>query len=455
MYHADDTIAAIASAPPGAARGIVRISGPAVLSILNRCFRAQADDDLSAISRATVTSGTIAIGEPRACDLPAEVYYWPDERSYTRQSAAEIHTIGSPPLIAAVLATVCAAGARPAEPGEFTLRAFLAGRLDLTQAEAVLGVVDARGERELARALDQLAGGLARPLGQLRERLLELLADLEAGLDFVEEDIEFVSRPQIAAQLDEAADLLARTGAQLVGRHRSDEPPRVVLVGWPNVGKSSLFNALVGPGAALVSDTPGTTRDYLTATLALGATNCQLVDTAGHEAASGEGEIGRMALQMTDAQAEACDLALLCLDATRPPNAWEREQLAASSDDRRLVVLTKADQPLVAAAPAGALPTSAATGAGLDSLRRRIADVLADIAPSESSGSPTAQRCAECMRIAQRALGDAAELNSQAAGEELIAAELRAALAELGKIVGAVYTDDILDRIFSRFCIGK
>ena len=454
MYHTDDTIAAIASAP-GAARGIVRISGPGVLSILQASFRAETQEDLAEVSHATVVAGTIELHGSRRCALPADVYLWPDQRSYTRQSAAEIHTIGSPPLVSAVLATVCQAGARPAEPGEFTLRAFLAGRLDLTQAEAVLGVVDARGERELARALAQLAGGLARPLESLREKLLELLADLEAGLDFVEEDIEFVSRRQIGEQLDDAAALLARARAQLTGRRRGDELPRVVLFGWPNVGKSSLFNALLRPGSALVSDEPGTTRDYLNATLELGPTRCQLIDTAGQEPKGAEGEIGHAAGQLAAEQAGTCDLALLCLDATRPCNAWERDQLAATAEHGRLVVWTKCDRPWDAEMPHDAIATSAVTGAGLDELRRQLVGALAEIEPSESSPSLTAQRCAESMRAAEQSLQHAVELNASAAGEELVAAELRRALSELGKVVGAVYTDDILDRIFSRFCIGK
>lgn len=454
MYDPDDTIAAIASASAGAARGIVRISGPDVLSILGACFRARGEANLAAISRATVTSGTIVLGGLRQPELPSDVYYWPTQRSYTRQSTAEIHTIGSPPLVSAVLATVCNAGARLAEPGEFTLRAFLAGRLDLTQAEAVLGVIDARSKRELSHALEQLAGGLARPLKNLRDKLLDLLADLEAGLDFVEEDIEFVSRHQIGQQLDEAADLLARTSAQLADRRRSDELPRVVLVGCPNVGKSSLFNALTR-GAALVSDTPGTTRDYLTATLELDAARCQLIDTAGQNSPGEERQIDHMAGQLTATQAESCTLALFCLDATRPPNAWERDQLAAKPERGRLVVVTKCDQASGAQLPEGAIATSAVTGAGLDDLRRQLARAIAEIEPSESTGSLTAGRCAESMHAAEASIQHARSLNASAAGEELVAAELRTALTELGKVVGAVYTDDILERIFSRFCIGK
>jgi tRNA modification GTPase len=192
MYHTDDTICAIASAPAGAARGIVRLSGPGTIAVLERCFRCADTTSLEQVRVASVLVGTVAMDQSRVV-LDADVYLWPGGRSYTRQDAAEIHTIGSPPLLSALVRTVCAAGARLAEPGEFTLRAFLAGRLDLTQAEAVLGIIDARSDEQFRTALEQLAGGLARPLDRLRGTLLDLLAHLEAGLDFVEEDIQFVT----------------------------------------------------------------------------------------------------------------------------------------------------------------------------------------------------------------------------------------------------------------------
>jgi tRNA modification GTPase len=392
---------------------------------------------------------------PAGRSLPADVYVWPTNRSYTREPAAEIHTLGSPPLLEAVLSALCQAGARVARPGEFTLRAFLAGRIDLTQAEAVLGVVDAQGEQQLQTALAQQAGGLAQPLSRIRERLLSLLADLEAGLDFVEEDIEFVSRLDVARQLDDALRLVARTAVQLTSRRRSDELARVVLTGQPNVGKSSLFNALSRSGSALVSDTPGTTRDYLVAELDPGSCRCQLVDTAGHQSPEAAGEIGRTAGGLAARETESCDVQLLCLDASRPPNSWERGQLAANHAPRRLVVVTKCDLARAADLPADAIATSAVTGAGLDELRCRLARLLADEGPAESAVGLTVERCAESIRAARESLERAVELNAEAAGEELVAAEIRSALTELGKVVGAVYTEDILDRIFSRFCIGK
>jgi tRNA modification GTPase len=458
MYHTDDTIAAIASAPGGSARGIVRASGPGVPAILRACFHPREPVDLASISAPSVVPGTIVVSSPPA-ELPAELYLWPTARSYTREKLAELHTIGSPPLVAAVLAALCGAGARLAEPGEFTLRAFLAGRIDLAQAEAVIGVVDAHGPRELQSALAQLAGGLTRPLHRLRESLVELLAHIEAGLDFAEEDIRFITPDEIQRQLDDAAALVEQTALQLDKRARRDSLPSVVLLGWPNTGKSSLFNALAGGGQALVADRPGTTRDYLTFALDLDGVGCQLVDTAGRErfdesADAGDHEIERSAQDLAGAQARDSDAIVLCLDATRPLNEWERDELAANPPQPRLVILTKCDAQRRAEPPCPAIETSAKTGLGLPELRAALRAAIETL-DRDHAGRLTADRAGDSLRAAGDALARAAQSNRETAGEELIAGELRAALDELGKVVGTTYTDDILHRIFTRFCIGK
>src|SRR4051794_6913780 len=245
-YHTDDTICAIATAPGSVARGIVRISGPAAIDIAGRLIEPTTRVQVKEIGRPTALPCHIqfALGG-RASAVPCDLFAWPCNRSYTREPVVELHTIGSRPILEAVQNAVCHAGARLAETGEFTLRAFLAGRLDLTQAEAVLGVIDATAETDLSAALDQLAGGLARPLHQLREDLLQLLAELEAGLDFVEEDIEFVSSAEVVNRLRSADDLLETVEQQLSARHTTSCATQIALIGPPNAGKSSLFNALV------------------------------------------------------------------------------------------------------------------------------------------------------------------------------------------------------------------
>jgi tRNA modification GTPase len=367
---------------------------------------------------------------------------------------AELHTLGSPPLLDAALRALCAAGARLAEPGEFTLRAFLAGRLDLTQAEAVLGVIDARSRRELDVALSQLAGGLAGPLRQLRERLLDLLAHLEAGLDFVDEDIEFVSAAQLQDELAEAAAAVARLESQMASRGESADECRIVLVGWPNVGKSSLMNALVGEPAAIVSDVAGTTRDYLTRRTSLHGLPCVLIDTAGVETES-RGGVSDIAQTLATRQAQQAHVQLVCLDATRRLNAWERAVLEAEAPPHRIVVLTKIDGLRATDFASAAVETSSLTGEGMAALRRAIFDVLGTLAAEEGCVAGTALRCRESVRRAADSLAHARQAAEDQRGEELVAAEIRLALDELGQVLGAVYTDDVLERIFSRFCIGK
>ncbi len=496
MHPLDDTIVAIASPPGGAARGIVRLSGPAVRATLADCFRTEHAQQLPVVARTEVICGSLRL-EGFSSPLPCEVYLWPDGRSYTGQPVAELHTLGSPPLLHAVVTALCAAGARLAEPGEFTLRAFLAGRIDLSQAEAVLGVIDAADRRQLDVALAQLAGGLAAPLKRLRDSLVDLLADLEAGFDFADEDLPFITAHELNQRLAEAAEQVAGLRRQMASRGETAATLRAVLVGWPNVGKSSLFNALTRHSAALVCEHPGTTRDYLTSELDLDGVRCELIDTAGM-AADPPGhldELEQAAQAVSARQSRQAAVQILCLDATRPPNQWERDELQQPPDGVRVVVWTKIDlaKPADAAGAAGpsarpcataspeavpsqapqgallaskqwhtadplcrAVPTSSVTGEGIDVLRDKLREAVLSAEASDAGVvAGTAVRCRESLRLASASLNRAARLARRGTGEELVAAEVRAALDELGKVVGAVYTDDVLDRIFSRFCIGK
>ncbi len=452
--NVEDTIAAIATAPGGAMRGIVRLSGPHVQSCLQSCFRSCQDVDWLRRKDNWVISGELELPTPLG-KIPCDLHLWPGARSYTRQPVAELHTIGSPPLLDAVLKVVCAAGARLAEPGEFTLRAFLAGRLDLTQAEAVLGLIDARNRQQFNVALSQLAGGVHETLHDLRSQLLDLLAHLEAGLDFVEEDIEFISAAQLDSQLGEAIALVTRLADQMRSRGTSSDAFRVVLTGWPNVGKSSLMNALVGQSAAIVSDVAGTTRDYVTRRAAVLGLNCLFVDTPGTETETDRIGVSQIAQTLAGQQAEQADVQLLCLDATRRLNEWEREILGAEQPSNRIFVLTKVDDVHATDLHHDSLPTSSRSGVGIPELRRAIATCILDDLASESVVAGTAIRCRESLRLTAESLQHARKAVRDGIGEEIVAAETRLALDELAKVVGAVYTDDILERIFSRFCIGK
>jgi tRNA modification GTPase len=442
----EDTIAAIASAPGGGARGIVRISGPQTPAIVASVFAADSQTQIAA-NRPSVFGGELKL--PRSLPpCPALLYLWPTERSYTRRPAAELHLPGSPPLLEAALDAVSKAGARLARPGEFTLRAFLAGRLDLTQAEAVLGVIDARGQAELEASLRQLAGGLARPLHELRQRLLDLLAHLEAGLDFVDEDIEFITAAELTRDLSAAADQVRTIADQLQSRGEAGRLPRVVLVGATNAGKSSLFNSLAGGEAAIVSPIAGTTRDYVACRVRLEGVECLLIDTAG-EVASETEPLAAAAQNAMREQAQQADLTLLCVDASDQDADVD---LNKAEDHPSLLVWTKCD---LAAATREGLATSSRTGQGIVELRRAIGVALHAAFAEASSVVGTAERCRDSLRLAAESLGRASDAARAEMGEELVAAEIRTALDAIGQVVGAVYTDDLLDRVFSRFCIGK
>jgi tRNA modification GTPase len=459
QFAADDTIAALASAPGPAERGILRLSGPDVVAVLDSLFTPH-DPECWARSRLPRRHpGTVTLPALRS-PLPAAVYLWPRSRSYTGQAAAELHTVGSPPLLEAVLTELYRRNARPARPGEFTLRAFLAGRIDLVQAEAVLEVIDSAGPPALEAALRQLAGGISGRIREVHDGLVDLLADLEAGLDFVEEDIEFVSREFVVERLESAQGIVSGLLARASDRMVSPSRIRVALAGLPNAGKSTLFNALTGRPAALVSGDEGTTRDYLQAQLDWDGLPVELVDTAGWERPAGG--LSLVAQQLRDEQLQRADVVVWCTAADlpqrlRPADRELQVQLAATTS-RFVSVRTKSDLDSATATTTvgGAVSLSARTGAGLAEFQ----DVLRQLAgagPPEAGGllGSTAARCRESLHAAADAATRAIDAARSGWGDELIAAELRELIDALGRIVGATCTDDLLDRIFSRFCIGK
>lgn len=460
LPHLDDTIAAVASAPGAGVRGIVRISGRDLLHLLHRLV---ADLEVPASPSSIRCVIDLKSGSAESVGLDCDLYVWPTRRSYTGEPLAELHTVGSPPLLDMLLRTVLQAGAelpadtdcpgqkvRLAQPGEFTLRAFLAGRLDLTQAEAVLGVIDAQDLRHLQVALDQLAGGLSSRIIPLRAELLNLLADLEAGLDFADEALEFVSHAQLVSRLRQARDVVHDLQQHAGDRSVPNRLPRVVLVGPPNAGKSTLFNALAARDLALVSPERGTTRDYLAAELTWDGCAFMLVDTAGADDSTNS--IDAQAQNQRQAQLTAADLIIAC----SPPKFAAVDE-PANAD--HLSVRTMADLDLDAAARVSdrhGLTVSALTGEGLDELRQSIVQRLSRTSNGQGDWvASTAIRGRDALTQSAAALDRALEIAAAETDQAVLAIEIRDALDELGSIVGAVYTDDILDRIFSRFCIGK
>jgi len=443
-----DTIAAIGSPARGGVRGLVRVSGPEAFAIVFDGLLHPKAVPFRRLERRTGTLQVPGLTRP----LSVEVSGWPGPKTYTGQPLIEVQTTGSTPVLQAVLATYLSRGARLAEPGEFTLRAFLSGRIDLTQAEAVLGVIDAHTPEQLDGALKQLAGGLASPIMSLRDDLADTLAHLEANLDFADEaDVDLLGRSALASELARNGDKVANLAAKLGGRARATGRPRAVLVGAPNAGKSRLFNALIGRNQAIVSPTAGTTRDYLEAECECDGLLVDLVDTAGVDRSPTS--IAGMAQQAQVGQARIADLLLDC----RSGDSTDFELESTHDSPPRLTVWTKADLALPLAPDRFRSITIATTGEGLASLRSTIAQMIRSRATDGFGGGveSTAARCSEGLAAAARSLRSASEAVAADRGNELVAVDLRQAIDDLGRIVGAVVTDDLLDRIFRRFCIGK
>jgi tRNA modification GTPase len=437
-----DTIVALATAAGPGARAIVRLSGPASAAAVCAVF---SPAEQVPPPRNRFLSGQVSLPGVSS-PLPADLYFWHAPHSYTGQDMAELHTLSCMPLVELLVSTLLGAGYRSAQPGEFTMRAFLSGKLDLTRAEAVHAIIEASSRAELQGALAQLAGGMARPLGELRDDLLNLLADVEAGLDFADEDVRFVDQQELLLRLGKALAQVTLVGKQLDSRAVAGGAFRVVLAGRPNAGKSSLFNSLAG-GSALVSDIPGTTRDYLVRSFQAGSVMVELVDTPGWQATLEA--IGAQAQMLGREQQQRADLVILCLAAGAEASAEETALLARSTPPV-LRVATKCD---LHAAVEGWLTTSALTGAGLGNLRRVLEERAKERV--QPALAPSISRCKHHVTACLDHLRRAHAIVLYEDPPEILALELRETLEQLGEMVGAVYTEDLLDRIFSRFCIGK
>lgn len=449
-----DTIAAISSPNGAAIRSIVRLSGPDCWPLV-----AGVVTGIPESQPVTATSFPVETREmPGQPVIFGRLQSWPEGRSYTGQASIELH-LDVPNVIAdSVLRRCVDAGARLAEPGEFTFRAYAKGRIDLARAEAVAGIFQATSPEQLHVALGQLAGGLGQRIERLRGRLLDLTAWLEATLDFVEEaDVDPISRNVVAEELRGSAWELRRLSEVEAKRDRPVSNRRIVLVGRPNAGKSYLFNALCGSsGRALVSPVAGTTRDYLEAQADLGpGRNVVFVDTAG-EFETAE-PIDAQSQTLGRRERLLADLFLVCV----PVDAAESEIAAFDAvlptNVPRIVVRTKADLCEKGVISQNeAIRVSAATGLGLADLRRAMIDRLDRLEPEiDTVVAGTRVRAGEALRAAGKSLAQAAETMAASGGDELVAIDLRAAVESLDVVSGRDATEEMLDRIFSRFCIGK
>lgn len=453
------TIVAVASGVAPARRAIVRLSGHATRSIVSRLIDQEIHSNTATTLQGSAGLGSIS-GSWGSRRIDVDILYWPDHRSYTGEPCAELHLLGSLPIVESLVERLVALGATPAQRGEFTLRSFLAGKLDLPQAEAVLGVIEAETDGDLTAALQQLGGNLSKPVRRLRDQLLELTAHLEAGLDFVEEDIEFITPELLTEGLQRIADELATIVEQLRSRGARSRSASVVLVGLPNSGKSSLLNALVGSQRAIVSPNAGTTRDAVTVRVAIDGLMIELTDTAGIEELQ-EQSPRAIAQDVLQERLQRADVALLCLDLQQPPSeAWLCAQQAGlqSMLPTLLWVGTKADLAHDSELAARcALSVSAHDSISIERLKTKLARTLHETRGQLHSDAmhATATRCRGELELAQAAIERALDLVVHAMGEELVATELRIAIDDLSSVIGEVHSEDILGEIFGRFCIGK
>ena len=458
-YTLDDTIAAIATAPGSGALAILRVSGPQALRTADAVLRIEPGawrPRHAMLGAAHDSQGLV--------DEVLAVFF-PGPRSATGEDVVELTCHGSPYIQRRLLAALVRAGARPARPGEFTQRAFLNGRLDLAQAEAVCDLIRAGTHLAHRAALEQLSGGLSQAVAGLRAPILELLVQLEARLDHPDEDLPALPGPRVEAELSRLAEPVKRLLETFTTGRILREGARICIAGRPNAGKSSLLNALLGCRRAIVCDEPGTTRDTIEEPWDLQGLPAVLIDTAGlgHPAA---GSADAESLRRAEQALASSDLALLVVDGARPQapedSAAHRRILESSRADKRpvIMILNKCDLPQFSERTEDAtVRVSARTGAGLDALRRLVLSRLAPDAgrPEPGGIAVTSQRHSQALRrcAAELAEGVAAVQRHPDRWEELAARHLRESLAALDEIIGPAAPDEVLGEIFSRFCVGK
>ena len=452
-----ETIAAISTAYGEGGIGIIRISGPESLGILRRVF----------VCKGSLASRRMAFGritDPETGAVIDEVLavYMKGPRTYTGEDVAEIHCHGSIVSLRKTLALVLRQGARMAEPGEFTKRAFLNGRMDLSQAEAVIDVIKAKADAGYEAAVSQMEGDLSRRVREIRAKVLDILVDLTVNIDYPDEDIEQLTYEKLLADIEDAEDdieaLLATAGT---GR-MIKEGIRVAIVGRPNVGKSSLMNCLLRQSRAIVTEIPGTTRDTIEEAVSIRNIPVYLIDTAGIRETSDLVEM--IGIERTKEAFNSADLVVFIADASQPLTEEDEDILARLEGRRHLVLLNKTDlgnavtpRTLGDRSPNGdVLETCLITGEGIDKIEDKIEElVYGGQLSQKNSVMVTNVRHEELLRKAGQSLSDAEVITETGEALDIIEIDIREAYDYLGEIIGETVSDEVLDEVFSRFCLGK
>jgi tRNA modification GTPase len=449
---ANETIVAISTPPGRGGIGIVRLSGSHALAIANVLLQLQ-----NPLAHAQARFAEIFDPESGQKLDEAIATYFARPKSYTGEDLVEIAAHGSPVILEFLVRRALQQGARLARPGEFTERAFLSGRIDLTQAEAVRDLIESQTLYQARIAAEQMGGALSRRIQPVKLSLVELIALLEAGIDFAEDDIDVTPNAEIVTRIDTISSDLEKLARSFEHGRLVHTGLSLAIVGRPNVGKSSLFNRLVERERAIVTAMPGTTRDLVTERVSLGGIPLELIDTAGLREAMDEAE--SIGIQKSREALADADLVLVVLEAGIPLREDERELLQALAGRRALIAQNKSDLALAEEAsaklPLPAVATSAITGEGIGTLRDALLSLARDPEAENESGILTNLRQHEAVAATLTALAKAKDAVGQKVPHEMLLLDLYAALRQLDGLTGETTADDILNRIFSTFCIGK
>jgi tRNA modification GTPase len=452
----NETIVAIATPPGRGGIGIVRLSGPEAVAIAEPMLRLR-----NPLTHTQARFADLLDLDTQEKLDEAVVTFFAEPHSYTGEDVVEIAAHGSPVILETMVRQALEGGARLAAPGEFTQRAFLGGRIDLTQAEAVHDLIEAQTLYQARVAAQQLHGALSRRIKPIKEGLVALIAVLEAGIDFAEDDIDVLPNAEIIKRIEELRASLQPIAGSFARGRVVHAGLMLAIVGRPNAGKSSLFNRLVERERAIVTAAPGTTRDLVTERVSLGGIPVELVDTAGMREASDEAEqigIRKSREALTDA-----DVVLMVLDATAPPEQEEMELLATLTQRRALVVVNKSDLAHPSASVQAALDglglaivhTSALSGEGVGELKQKMLAVVGQSTADTETGMLTSLRQYEAVTATLEGLAAADSAATQNIPHEMVLLDLYGALKHLDSLTGETTSDDILHLIFSTFCIGK
>ena len=457
-----DIIAAIATGGNPTAIGIVRVSGEGCFALCDKVFRALNGKAFSAQEPRKMIYGDMLDAEGRVIDRGLAVRF-PGPHSYTGEDSAEFHCHGSPVVLRELLDALFAAGARQAKAGEFTQRAFLNGRLDLTQAEAVIDLIDAETAAAARNAAAQLDGGLRRVLEPIQDSLLDITSRFYAVVDYPDEDIEDVKPEQVAEALSSAEKQLSSLLATCQRGKVLKSGVRTAIVGRPNAGKSSLLNALAGYERAIVTDIPGTTRDTVEESVLCGGVLLRLIDTAGIR--DTEDVVEQKGVERSRKALESADLVLAVVDGSVPLTDEDLEVLRLAAENPRWIAVfskcdlwdTKAHSVGIigSPAPAASVTLSSVTGEGLGDLENAVAALFPAGDPKEAGSLLTDQRQEEAVRRARDAVRRAKDALENGLTPDAVLTDAEEALDSLGELTGRTAKEEIVSRIFSRFCVGK